>query len=65
MKDRITGSILEAFSLYTTTLWEAKARAEGVNVTVNYPAAGIHNWLQWNYQLNLTKNRVLDVMQAW
>ena len=65
VKDRITGSILEAFSLYTTTLWEAKARAEGVNVTVNYPAAGIHNWLQWNYQLNLTKNRVLDVMQAW
>lgn len=63
--DRINGTILEWVSLSSTRNWEAKARAAGLNVTSNYPAAGLHNWLQWNYQLGLTKDRVLNVMNAW
>ncbi|AKK07134.1 MAG: alpha/beta hydrolase family protein [Corynebacterium sp.] len=65
LNQRITGSVLEAFSLYTSTLWELKARTQGVKVTVDYPPAGIHNWHQWRYQLERTKPRVLDVMNAW
>ncbi|GAA1471770.1 alpha/beta hydrolase family protein [Corynebacterium felinum] len=63
--DRINGSILESIALYTTTVWETKARVEGVPVTVDYPLVGIHNWAQWRYQLDKTKGRVLDRMNAW
>ena len=62
---RINGSVLEWFSRYSTTVWELKARAEGLNVTVDYPLGGIHSWVEWNSQLVKTKPRVLDVMNAW
>ncbi|AKE42127.1 PS1 protein [Corynebacterium kutscheri] len=64
-QDIITGSILEWISRYTTVLWEVKARATGVHPTVNYPITGIHNWLQFNYQLDMSRGRILDVMNAW
>lgn len=60
-----SGAVLEAFSMATTRLWELKARATGVNLTTDYPATGLHNWEQFGYQLAKTKNRVLDVMNAW
>ncbi|MCS4535971.1 alpha/beta hydrolase family protein [Corynebacterium sp. HS2168-gen11] len=62
---RINGSILESISMYTTTVWEIKARAQGVNVTVDYPLFGIHNWEEWRQQLEKTKGRVLTRMNAW
>ena len=62
---RINGSVLEAVSLATTRAWEAKARAEGLNVTADYPATGIHSWTQFSSQLYKTKDRVLNVMNAW
>lgn len=62
--DRINGTLLEWVALGTTLQWEGSARAAGLNVTANYPAFGMHNWLQWQYQLDLTHNRVLDVMNA-
>ncbi len=63
--NRINGSLLESFSLYTTSMWEMKARAQGVNPTVDYPPTGIHDWKQWRYQLERTKPQILDVMGAW
>ncbi|NMB23229.1 MAG: esterase family protein, partial [Corynebacterium sp.] len=59
------GSVLEAVSLATTRAWEAKARAEGLNVTADYPNTGIHSWTQFSSQLHKTKDRVLNVMSAW
>lgn len=59
------GIPLEWFSRYTTTLWELKARASGINPTVNYPISGLHNWLQWEYQLRQSQGQILNVMNAW
>ncbi|AIU33610.1 MULTISPECIES: alpha/beta hydrolase [Corynebacterium] len=64
-KDRVNGSILEVASRLSTKIWEAKAKGFGLNYTADYPAVGIHNWLQWNYQLAITKERILNVMNAW
>lgn len=62
---QMSGMALEAFARMTTRMWEAKARAMGVRVTTDYPAQGEHNWIQFNQQLMKSKNRVLDVMNAW
>lgn len=61
----LSGAALEAVALGSTRIWDTKARALGVNFTANYPATGIHNWNQFGSQLSKTKNRVLDVMNAW
>ncbi|MDY3128206.1 MAG: alpha/beta hydrolase family protein [Corynebacterium sp.] len=61
----ISGSILESIARTTTRMWEMKARATGLNPAVDYPATGIHNWAQFGHQLERTKGRVLDVMNAW
>lgn len=63
--DRINGTVLEVASRVSTRIWEAQARAIGLDITTNYPSAGIHNWLQWRYQIEATKGRILDVMNAW
>ncbi len=60
-----SGAFLEVFSRLTTRAWEARARAAGVPVTVDYPALGQHNWINFGNQLAVSKNRVLDVMNAW
>lgn len=65
LNERINGTGLEWLSRLSTASWEAKARATGLRVTADYPALGIHNWDQWNYQLNHTKDRVLTHMNAW
>ena len=62
---QLSGAALEAAALLTTRAWEAKARLEGVPVTSDYPALGMHNWYQFGYQLERSKPRVLDVMNAW
>lgn len=64
-QDLATGAVLEVFSRATTVGWEVNARLQGLNPTVSYPAAGVHNWPQWDYQLKNTKARVLNVMNAW
>ena len=64
LDQRIYGSGLEGRSRKSTVSWEAKARATGLNVTADYPPLGVHNWDQWTYQLNRTKDRVLDHMNA-
>lgn len=63
--DVINGAVLESFSRFTTVQWELKARVSGINPTVDYPITGLHNWLQWGYQLNKTHDQVLNVMNAW
>ncbi|WP_312715331.1 alpha/beta hydrolase [Corynebacterium flavescens] len=61
-----SGAALEAASMVTTRAWELKARADGLSrLTTDYPAQGLHNWLQFGYQLEKTKGRVLDTMNAW
>ncbi|MDY6050337.1 MAG: alpha/beta hydrolase family protein [Corynebacterium sp.] len=62
---KLSGAALEWLSRYSTTLWEVKARAEGVPVTVNYPATGLHNWMNWRDQMWQTKPHILDYMGAW
>ncbi|MDO5033138.1 alpha/beta hydrolase family protein [Corynebacterium sp.] len=64
-KHQAAGMALELFSNATTHIWEAKARVSGVHLTTNYPAQGLHNWEQFGYQLEQSKPRVLDVMNAW
>lgn len=59
------GAALEFGSMLTTRTWEAKARAQGLRVTSDYPAEGLHNWEQFGAQLYKTKKRVLDHMNAW
>ncbi|AEX45135.1 trehalose corynomycolyl transferase B [Corynebacterium diphtheriae HC01] len=65
VNDRINGSILEIASRVSTRIWEAQARAIGLNLTTNYPLLGVHNWVQWRYQIEQSKPRILDVMNAW
>lgn len=62
---KAAGAGLEFGAMLSTRLWEAKARAEGLNVTSDYPALGLHNWDQFGYQLAKTKPRVLNHMNAW
>lgn len=62
---RLTGSLLEVVAMGSTRLWEGKARLEGLNVTADYPATGIHGWGQFSHQLHKTRDRVLNVMNAW
>ncbi|QPK84368.1 esterase family protein [Corynebacterium qintianiae] len=59
------GVALEAYSNFTTRLWSLKARATGINFTEAFTPTGIHNWQQFGSQLEATKPRVLDVMNAW
>lgn len=63
--DQLAGAALELFSNATTHIFEAKARALGVNLTTNYPATGLHNWEQFGYQLNRTRPMILNYMNAW
>lgn len=63
--DRFVGWALEYLALTSTTAWEMKARAMGLNPTVDYPFTGVHNWGLWTDQLIRTKDRVLNVMNAW
>ncbi|MDD7582961.1 alpha/beta hydrolase [Corynebacterium sp. 32222D000AT] len=60
-----SGAALEAFAMVSTRLYELKARADGVNLTTDYPNVGLHNWNQFGRQLDKTKPRVLNVMNAW
>lgn len=60
-----SGAALELISNLSTRLWATKAQAQGINVTQSYPATGLHNWNQFGYQLEYTKPRVLNVMNAW
>ncbi|MDO5669309.1 MAG: alpha/beta hydrolase family protein [Corynebacterium sp.] len=62
---KLSGAPLEMLARVSTRLWEGKARASGLNVTADYPITGIHNWTQFGYQMEKTKPRVLDVMNAW
>lgn len=61
---RLNGSVLEFVSMTSTRTWEAKARLQGINVTADYPAAGIHGWANFSEQLHKTHGRVLDHMNA-
>lgn len=63
---KVTGAALETIAMVTTRAWEAKARGDGLTqITADYPAQGLHNWVQFGSQLEKTKGRVLDVMNAW
>lgn len=64
LKDRVIGSGLEGLANISTRTWEAKARMSGLNVTSDYPPLGIHNWFNWDWQMQRTHDRVLDVMGA-
>lgn len=58
------GTALEVTSRVSTRWWEAKARAIGLNPTIDYVPVGVHNWWIWTDQLHKTRDRVLDVMNA-
>lgn len=60
-----SGMFLEWVAKFTTTMWESKARTSGVQVTSHYPAQGVHNWVEFGYELEHSKPRVLTVMNAW
>ncbi|MDY5785066.1 alpha/beta hydrolase family protein [Corynebacterium sp.] len=64
--DLVTAAVgLEVYSNLTTRLWALKARAMGLQFTEVYTPTGIHNWQQFGSQMQATKGRVLDVMNAW
>lgn len=58
------GVLLEASALASTRLWEAKARATGVNMITSFPLVGVHNWANWNDQLYRSRDWILDGMGA-
>ena len=62
---KASGIALEAYSNLTTRVWSLKARATGLNFTEVYTPTGLHNWQQFGGQMEATKPRVLDVMNAW
>lgn len=60
-----SGMPLEMLARATTNAWAFKAHAEGIPIHEDYPATGIHNWTQFASQMHKTRDRVLDVMNAW
>ncbi|WP_288832827.1 alpha/beta hydrolase family protein [uncultured Corynebacterium sp.] len=60
-----SGIALESYSNLTTRVWALKARATGLRFTEVYTPTGLHNWQQFGGQMESTKGRVLDVMNAW
>ena len=64
-KHQAAGAALEFGAMVSTRVWEAKARATGLNPTSDYPPNGLHNWSEFGGQLYKTKDRVLNHMNAW
>ena len=62
--NKVVGFGLEQMARNSTVAWELKARAIGLNPTVDYLPAGIHNWGIWQEELHKTKGRVLDRFDA-
>ncbi|MCP1387548.1 esterase family protein [Corynebacterium sp. TA-R-1] len=62
---RAAGIALERVASFTTKLWAAKATATAVPHTAVFTPTGLHNWDQFGSQLEATKPRILDVMNAW
>lgn len=60
-----SGAALEVLANASTRLWALKAHASGIGPTENYPAVGLHNWNQFGSQLEKTRPRVLNHMNAW
>lgn len=61
---QLSGAALEAFSMITTRAWSLKAHLEGVPHTTNFPHTGLHNWNQFGWQLQISRERVLNHMNA-
>ena len=59
------GIALEGVANATTRAWSAKANATGVRHTAVFTPTGLHNWDQFGSQLEATKPRILNVMNAW
>lgn len=62
---RASGMALEAVANFTTRLWSSKASLTGVKHTAVFTNTGLHNWEQFGSQLEATKPRILNVMNAW
>ena len=62
---KAAGIALEMVANFTTRLWSAKASVTGVKHTAVFTPVGLHNWEQFGQQLEYTKPRILDVMNAW
>ncbi|QYH19118.1 esterase family protein [Corynebacterium aquatimens] len=62
---RAAGIALERVANFTTKLWATKATVTGVQHTAVFTPTGLHNWDQFGSQLEATKPRILDVMNAW
>lgn len=62
---KAAGIALEMVANFTTRLWSAKATATGVKHTAVFTPVGLHNWEQFGQQLEYTKPRILNVMNAW
>ena len=59
------GIALEGVANATTRAWSAKATVTGVKHTAVFTPTGLHNWDQFGSQLEATKPRILNVMNAW
>ena len=62
---RAAGIALENVANATTRAWSAKATVTGVKHTAVFTPTGLHNWDQFGSQLEATKPRILNVMNAW
>lgn len=61
---QLSGASLEALANVSTKMWAAKANATGIGITEDYPVLGIHNWNQFGYQMEKTRELVLDARKA-
>lgn len=52
----------ETASRITTKSFDAKARAEGLDVISDYPASGLHMWPYWQYQLEKSTPHILEAL---
>lgn len=59
------GGAIEMGSNIETRAFETVARASGVNLQVDYPAQGIHNFPLWISQANKTKPLILNHLNGW
>ncbi|WP_067696412.1 alpha/beta hydrolase [Nocardia jejuensis] len=55
---------IEAISMVTTRLFQQRLNSLGINAVYDYPAAGVHNWKNWEAELWKARPYILNALNS-
>ncbi|MEV6771001.1 alpha/beta hydrolase family protein [Nocardia sp. NPDC051030] len=55
---------IEAISMVTTRLFQARLNSLGINAVYDYPGAGVHNWKNWEQELFKARPYILAALNG-